>query len=643
METNDIQVLAQRLANFFGPNGALSKQLDNFESRPAQGQMAQAVLKTLVQGGVLIAEAATGTGKTLAYLVPALAAGKRVVVSTGTKNLQEQLFFKDIPFLASVGSDFKAAVMKGRGNYLCLRKQRIFQRQPMLNGMEQVNQFSEIESWSKETETGDFGELSNVTDGSLLHQLSCAADNCVGRKCEHFEKCWLIKMRNEAAAADIVIVNHHLLFADLSVREGGFGAVIPDYDRVIIDEAHEIEDVATGYFGEEINNWQFEELVRDTLTEMGDAKIKDDGIAKVATEIGNKAVEFFNALRPAGDRFHLRELFDQETVQPFQNLWDSLHAFESYLGTIDNRTEMIFNLIGRASELRKTLQFLFDMESHNHVYWGERRGKGTYLKASPIDVSSSIREKLMMEKESIILTSATLAVDNSYEYLRERIGIEEAEEVRLESHFDYKKQTRLYVPTHLPVPNDPQFIDEAVVELEKLLAVTKGRAFLLFTSLRNMEKAHHLLQQRVAYPLLLQGTDSRQNIMKKFREMEGSVLFASASFWQGVDVRGPDLSLVVIDKLPFAVPDDPLMAARLNMIKEEGGNPFKSLQIPSAAISLKQGLGRLIRSSDDYGIMAVLDSRLIQKYYGKIFLRSLHNSPVVTNIEAVKQWWQSSH
>ena len=633
--------LEKKVRSFFSPGGALSKKLPGYEARFSQALMAHAVLRVLEEDGVLIVEAATGTGKTLAYLVPSLAAGKRVVVSTGTKNLQEQLFFKDIPFLKELGGKFKAAVMKGRGNYLCLRKLNLFRKQPLLKGMDEVTWFGTVEDWSKRTKTGDFAELTEIPEGaSLLRQLSCAADNCTGRACDSFENCWLVRMRSKAAEADIVIVNHHLLFADLSVREGGFGAVIPEYDRVILDEAHEIEHVATSYFGMEMSNWRIEELVRDAIQEYANEKIDDKDLARATTEVGNKGIDLFKAIKPPSDRFQFRDVLDSKLEGKFQELFDAYQNFEATIDSLKEIPESLHNLIRRSMEHRDTLQMIFDCNRSDYVYWGEKRGKSTFLKASPINISGHINNGLLEEKQCVVLTSATLTVEDGFDYLRSRLGIAEAEELKLDSHFDYRKQTRLYVPTHLPDPNAPGFLEQAIEEMVELLNLTNGRAFLLFTSLRNMDKAYELLKDRVPYRLLLQGTRSRQKLLEEFRKDQETVLLASASFWQGVDVKGEGLSLVVIDKLPFAVPDDPLLSARIKQIQEDGGNAFKELQIPSAAISLKQGLGRLIRGADDQGIMAVMDGRLVRKYYGKIFIRSLHGSPVVNNFQQLAKWWR---
>lgn len=640
MDVPEEKKLKERLRVFFSPGGALSKKLEGYEPRSSQAEMALACLDALLGDGVLVVEAGTGTGKTLAYLVPSLSAGRRVVVSTGTKNLQEQLFFKDLPFLKSLGGKFTAAVMKGRGNYLCLRKFSLFRQQPMLKGMEEVDQFRFIEDWANATSTGDFAELSNLPDTTpIFGPLSCKADNCVGRRCPQYEKCWLVKMRSKAALADVVIVNHHLLFADAALRDTGFGAVVPEYDRVILDEAHDLEDVATSYFGAEISNWRFEELARDAVHEFANENISEQRLVKGAAAIGAKGHALFSLMKAPADRFITTAVLSDNVLSAKTELDSQLQDFEATIGTIDDCPESLFKLAQRSTVLRETLSFVLDGGDPDFVFWGERRGRGIFLRASPIDVSGQLRNFLLDGMNSTILTSATLAVGGSFEYISTRLGVDHAEELQLPSHFDFRHLTRLYVPDHLPDPNAEGFLPRAAAEIIRILELTQGRAFILFTSLRNMERAYDLLTDKLPYPLLLQGTSSRRELLQRFREEDGAVLLASASFWQGIDVRGPNLSCVIIDKLPFAVPDDPIVSARMNRIKREGGDPFWQYQVPSAALSLKQGLGRLVRSSTDRGIMAVLDSRLLKRRYGRVFLSSLHGSPVVRTYEELKRWW----
>jgi ATP-dependent DNA helicase DinG len=615
--------------------------MKGYEPRPSQAEMAAEVFATLRQGGVSIIEAGTGTGKTLAYLVPVLTAGKRVVISTGTKNLQEQLYFTDIPFLKKLGGDFRAAVMKGRNNYLCLRKIKQYRAQPHLRGMEEVDSFQHVDSWHTSTKTGDFQEISALPEGTgLLRRLSCAADNCIGRKCPDYADCWLVKAREKAAKADILVVNHHLLFADMAVKEGGFGSVLPEYDYVIFDEAHEIENVATSYFGREVSNWQFEELLRDTISELATEKLDKPELEKAAVKIGDNAQRFFAGLQIDGDRQRLRASSFSSQEDKFQALYESLESFESAISNEKQLPESIFLLARRAVDMRLTLQQIVDAADPGFVFWCERRGKGVFLRASPIDVSSIVRTAVFEQNEATVMVSATLTVQGEFDYIRKRLGATEATQKKLGSPYDYKSQTRLYIPKRFPLPNSRDFPHHVTEEVLRLLEITNGRAFILFTSMKNLNQVYGLLRERSPYPLFVQGTTSKRALLEGYLAEENPVLLASYSFWQGVDVKGEKLSQVIIDKLPFAVPDDPLMSARIDRIKQEGGNAFYQLQVPHAALMLKQGLGRLIRSASDKGIMAVLDNRLINKQYGNIILNSLYDSPLLQDLQSLDMWWQ---
>lgn len=640
MEDTEYSGELAKIRRFFSESGTLAKHLDGYEPRPAQAEMAAEVYKTIKQGGALILEAGTGTGKTLAYLVPLLAAGKRIVISTGTKNLQEQLFFTDIPFLKKLGGNFQAAIMKGRGNYLCLRKAGMFRSQPLLKGMEEVNQFRAVENWASTTKTGDFQEIPEIAEGSpLLRRLACGAENCTGRKCADFMECWLVKAREKAAKADVLVVNHHLLFADMSVREGGFGAVLPDYDYVIFDEAHEIENVATSYFGVEVSNWQVEELQRDTLTEMAAEKVDDPRLEKYASLVVASAQKFFAGLSKLKERQRLNPGSFTGVEEEFQQLHDDLESYEAYIKEVDDQPESFNLLARRAADLRYGLQMVVNASDPAYVFWYETRGRGVYLKANPVDVSGIVRDHVLEQNEATVMVSATLTVQGSFQYMKERLGAVDASEKQLGSPYDYKKLSRLYVPRKFPLPSSQEFPGAVAEEVANLLKITSGRTFVLFTSLRNMTLVHQLLTGKTDFPLFVQGTASKRSLLEGYLNTENPVLLASYSFWQGVDVRGEQLSQVIIDKIPFAVPDDPLTAARIDRVRDAGGNPFFDLQVPHAALMLKQGLGRLIRSSADRGIMAVLDTRLLTRRYGKTLLGSLYGSPLTSDMASVRRWW----
>ncbi|HEY6292483.1 MAG TPA: ATP-dependent DNA helicase [Terriglobia bacterium] len=636
---------ASSLERIFGPTGWLARHHPRYEYRPAQLEMAEEVAAAIENRRHLIAEAGTGTGKTLAYLVPIILSGRRVVISTGTKNLQEQLFFKDLPFLKKLFPDVRATLMKGRSNYLCRQKLYDIERQPVLSGLEEVELYAHIRKWEERTKTGDRAELTSLRDTSeLWGRIDARREACTGQKCPQFERCFITLMHQRAAEADVIIVNHHLFFADLALKQGEYARLLPDYAAVVFDEAHDVEDVATVYFGLQFSNYRVEELARDTEQTL---RQKDLPVAEVLAAVAGlrrRAETFFN-LFPSGEgrfAFDHRDQFLEGNRAAYGAMLNAHLRLETELKRIKDRPEEINNLARRAAELRGTLEMVIESQDRNFVFWWERRGRGVFLEASPIDVSAILRERLFEKVDTTVLTSATLAVSGTFDFLKRRLGIDHATERLFPSPFDFKQQALLYTPAHLPDPRESDFGRRAAEEVAGVLKATHGRAFVLFTSYQQMRDLYERVRARVRYPLLLQGQAPRTALLERFRSTPHAVLFATSSFWQGVDVQGEQLSAVIIDRLPFAVPSDPVVAARIRQLNEDGGNAFVEYQVPEAVISLKQGFGRLIRSTTDRGVLAILDPRLVKKHYGRHFFESLPDYGRANRLEEVKEFMRLS-
>jgi len=631
--------------------------------------MAQAIEQALREKRHLIVEAGTGTGKTLAYLVPVIRSGKRVIISTGTKNLQEQLFYKDVPFLEQAlykDSDSRLSVcyMKGRNNYLCRKKLYDLTDQPVLSGLEEIEQYQAIAAWEKATSTGDRAELAELPETSVLwHKLDARADACMGQKCSQWERCFITEMRRKAMESDIIIVNHHLFFADLAIKLQAENApdagILPEAAAVIFDEAHELEAVAGNYFGISLSNLRVEELVRDVESSMQHNRMLSASLSGALGSLRERSQLFFSLL-PAGEgrfAFDTRGEFLEENGDEFLALNQALLRLAGELEALPQKPEEIFNFVRRGQEIQAQLRFALESDDRNVVFWIERRGRSfsqrgqggserskestqgrqhVFLQATPIDVGPILRECLWSKLECSVLTSATLAVGGGFEYIRRRIGMGHARELVLQSHFDYASQALLYVPPDLPDPRTPQFTTKAAERIRRLLEISRGRAFVLFTSYAQMHDIYQRLLGEVEFPMLRQGDAPKSALLEEFRLTPNAVLFATSSFWQGVDVQGEQLSCVIIDRLPFAVPSDPVVAARMKSIDAEGGNAFFQYQVPAAVITLKQGFGRLIRSLHDRGLLVLLDNRILKKQYGRIFLESLPNYKRTTEMHVVE-------
>ncbi len=672
------------LRAFFAADGLLAKSSLHYEHRPGQIKMAEAVQSALADKRHLIVEAGTGTGKTLAYLLPALRYARetqqRVIVSTGTKNLQEQLYFKDIPFLESLlnpktgGEQYgplRVCYMKGRANYVCKQKLYALRDSPLLSGLEEIEQFHHIRTWEEHTETGDRAELTHLPETSQLwHKLDARTEACLGTTCPDWEQCYITSMRRKALESDLIIVNHHLFFADLKIKQEAAGApdagILPDSSAVIFDEAHELEDIASNYFGVALSQTRIDELTRDIEATLKSRQSSNSAIESACAILKDRGKMFFASL-PTTDYQPLGRMPFDDRAGFLESSGDSYLAAVNALTRVSGELDQIKGvdetkgLLRRTHDIRDHLRFLLESTDPNTVFWIERRASAgvralargpaqqihiTQLQATPIDVSGMLTTSLFDVYPTVVLTSATLTVAPAagssatpFTHITQRLGLAHQRELTVPSHFDYSTQALLYLPPNMPDPREPDFFLHAAERIRRVLELSRGRAFVLFTSYAAMRQMHDRLCAELPFPLLLHGTAPRHVLLQQFRDTPNAVLFGTSSFWQGVDVAGEQLSCVIIDRLPFAVPTDPVVKARMELIESAGGKPFFELTVPAAVITLKQGFGRLIRSLSDRGVLMLLDPRMQRQRYGRIFLDSLPPYRLTQSIEDVEAFF----
>lgn len=632
----------QSPAELLGPNGPLAHRIAGFAPRAPQQDMAQAVAEALRDCSVLISEAGTGTGKTYAYLVPALMSGKKIIISTGTKNLQDQLYHRDLPVVrTALGVPVRTALLKGRANYLCLYRLEMAELDGRPRTREERASLQGIRAWAGRTRSGDIAEFVDLPEDSpLWFDVTSTADNCLGQECPSCTECHVVKARRGAQEADLVVVNHHLLFADMALKDEGFGELLPGANAYIIDEAHQLPEVASNFFGSVFSSRQLLELADDTVTE----HLREAGdmaeLPSAADTLQKAALDLRLALGREVRRLPWSEMSGMSQVtDTLQQLRDALTVLRDVLKPAAVRGKGLESCMQRAEELLQRLDAFTSVAQENHVQWIETYTRSFTLNCTPLDIAPIFHAHMQARPCAWIFTSATLAVGDSFEHFSTRLGLQAAITKRWNSPFDFARNAVFYAPPDMPDPNSPGYTAAVVAAALPVLEASRGRAFMLFTSHRALQEAWTALQGCVEYPLLMQGSSPRGELLERFRTLGNAILLGTSSFWEGVDVRGPALSCVIIDKLPFAAMGDPVLQARLDVMRRQGGNPFMDYQLPAAVITLKQGVGRLIRDVKDVGVMMICDPRLFSKPYGRVFINSLPPMRRTRKLENVQRFF----
>ena len=632
------------VSSLFTADGLLAKAIPGFSPRAAQTDMALAVKSALDNQHSLIVEAGTGTGKTFAYLGPALLAEGKAIISTGTKNLQEQLYHRDLPVVKkALGSRRKTALLKGRSNYLCLHRMGQHGGNSTLVEKEVLGQLSTVRSWAETTKTGETGELKTLPeDAKVLPLITSTVDNCLGRDCPEYEECYLVKARRKALEADIIVVNHHLFFADMALKDTGFGELIPEADAIIFDEAHQIPDIASDYFGESLSSRQLQELAKD-INVLYRTVLKDAEQLDKAAEKCRIASADLRLLFPENpERGNWAEALDRDDVQTqIARLKDGIGVLHEVIKLHLGRDKDLDNIYERVVQTREQLDALCDAEQQGVSLWYETTQRHLILHLTPLSIAAKFRRFINAVPRGWVFTSATLTVDGGFTHFQKRMGLDDAKTLELESPFNYKDQAMLCVPRFLPEPNSFAMKDTLFETAKRLIKASKGRCFLLFTSHAMLREIAKRLEFEVPNKLLVQGTTTKQALLDAYLADESAVLLGTGAFWEGVDVRGNDLICVMIDKLPFASPDDPLLQARMEDVKKRGANPFAAIQIPQAVITLKQGAGRLIRDPTDKGVLVICDNRLVTKPYAQTFVSSLPDMQRTRSLDKVESFLQA--